>query len=1024
VDPVSIGLVCAAAAAPTLAGLAADMSGNLAMSVLGNEAHVQLRSRLPQVYARFTRDRLPPNHDLHRATRTALEHALLSFAAGLQATTDRSIGGFGRMRAYLRRGPRFEAEQQAVRRTGEAQWLTAFRKLVANEERLAELDVISPDTARKLLSSTVHDSARTVLHDGVHAWVQRHLADAPGWPADWQRCLDEGWDLSAQGEQRVTLYQAWCLHFREAIKYRPEIFNIFVATQLADLLPEPVAVGLNGVALDAHLDSRLAGLEQALDRIEAALAQVASDVVETRDRTREILQTVKQIGVQSAAKPFAELPALPPQFLGRETELAALLQRLQAAEPPSVPITACVLGMGGVGKTALALAVGHAALAQFAGGAIFFALGAHSAAPRTGSEARRRWLEAGLAPGERLPEHESDLDRLYQRRLAAAPGRVLVLVDDPAHAADLRPLRPRTGDALLVTSRVPIAGLDALPLQALEPAAANELLRRISGRVLTEVESRALAWHCACLPIALQAAAGLLARRASKPVAELLAELAQARMPTLDRAAAGDAAMDVRAVLRYSIQMLSEPERLALHALCVMPPDFNRTIGAATAGVEADMLDALLEAGVLDYGHDTARYRLHDLLRETAVAEAAPATLDAARVRHARAVERWVHECSQWFEATWPEGQSAAMKAFLAERGHVKHAFSYLESSSLHIAELLALSRSVSDLAKISVHPRERQHWHSLGVRAAINLEDAWAEAVQWSALASAQCELGLFEQAGESTMKVFAICLKTAQEGTLEQRRAVNVAFDVMGDVHVQRGEWEDARRDYLSAYGIRRDWAERFNTPRERLELAASLDRLGRVELELGDWSSAERRYWECRLICRSVDAERRTHLSLQSLAAALINEARVVSQRFDWTRADALTQEGLALCRTLERELSTHQTRRSLALSLELTGQVACGLGNWIEAERFLQESLILRRELAHELATPDVRRDLGVTLRLLGGVAFAAERVEDARRRLLEALPIFEALAEDPGTTLARQELADLQDNLAQARGESA
>jgi hypothetical protein len=139
VDPVSataIGLVCTATVAPTLAGMAVDMLGSLTMGVLGNEAHHQLRRHLPEVYARFTRDRLPDNHELVRAERTALNRALLSFAAGVQATTDPSPSRYAKARAYLLRGPRFESEQAAFQRDGEAGWLVSFRALVDDEATL------------------------------------------------------------------------------------------------------------------------------------------------------------------------------------------------------------------------------------------------------------------------------------------------------------------------------------------------------------------------------------------------------------------------------------------------------------------------------------------------------------------------------------------------------------------------------------------------------------------------------------------------------------------------------------------------------------------------------------------------------------------------------------------------------------------------------------------------------------------------------------------------------------------------
>ncbi len=944
------------------------------MSVLGNEAHAQLRLRLPQFYSRFTRDRLPPNHDLYRAARSALEQSLLSFASGLQATTDRSPSSFASALAYLRRGPRFESSESAAFGQTEAAWIAAFRALVADEARLNELDVINSDTARTLLSSAPHDGPRTVLHSAVQGWVERHLTGIPGWPREWQRCLDEGWVLSAKGEQRVTIYQAWYLHFREAIKHQGEVFNIFVATHLADLLDPAVVHGFNASALQAHLDERLSRLEQALQRLEQAVERIEVMGGQTLANTDQILQEIKQLRAAEAGRPFAELPTPPALFLGREPEVENLVQRLATSGDAGHLITAGLQGMGGIGKTALALAAGHAASMHFPGGTLFFALGAHSAAPQSGGAARRRWLEARLLPGERLAEHEADVGRLYLQRLAQAPGRVLVVVDDPAGESDLRPLWPRPGDALLVTARLPIAGLQPLALQALSPAAAYELLRHRSGRALTDGHAQALAEQCAHLPIALQAAAGFLSRRASKPTQEFIEELARERLQKLAQAAAGDAALDVSAVLGYSIRALADAERAALQALCVLPADFNRRIGAATADTEADTLDALVAAGVLVYRADAARFELHDLLREVAVATAEAQTLDAARLRHAHAVLDWVCACSADLNSREPGKPSQALRAFVEERSQLEHALRWLREQAAHGSILSSIVWEAADLAQLVVHPRDRLPWHEGAAQAAQFCGDRRAEAAHWQRVGGTNRELGDLAASELATLRA------------LELHRAL----------------------------------AEELGTPQAQLDMSFSLIHMGQVARARADWPAAETRYRESLELCRVVAHQLGSPEALRGVWNSLVELARAARMRGDWAAAEPLYRESLELSRVLAQALGTPEARRNVSISLENMGRVARALGDWAAADTLHRESLELRRALAQELGTPQARRDVGVSLCLLAERAHAIGLAPRVCEYLLEALPIFRELAALLGTELAKRELQALQALLKEAR----
>jgi len=550
---------------------------------------------------------------------------------------------------------------------------------------------------------------------------------------------------------------------------------------------------------------------------------------------------------------------------------------------------------------------------------------------------------------------------------------VLVVVDDPNGAADLWPLKPRAGDAMLVTARLPIAGLKPLALQTLPSAAAFELLRQVSGRELTDAQALALATQCAHLPIALHAAAGFLFRRASKPVQEFIDELAQDRVQMLAQAA-GDAALDVSVVLGYSIRALTDIERSALQSLCVLPGDFNRRIGAATAGTEADTLDALVAAGVLGYRADTARFDLHDLLREVAGAAAEDHTLDAARLRHAQAVLDWVRACAADLSSRQRDKPSQALRAFAGERSQLEHALRWLRGQAAHGNILSSIVWAAADLAQLVVHPRDRLPWHEGAAQAAQFCGDRRAEAAHWQRVGGTNRELGDLAASELATLRA------------LELHRAL----------------------------------AEELGTPQAQLDMSFSLIHMGQVARARADWPAAETRYRESLELCRVVAHQLGSPEALRGVWNSLVELARAARMRGDWAAAEPLYRESLELSRVLAQALGTPEARRNVSISLENMGRVARALGDWAAADTLHRESLELRRALAQELGTPQARRDVGVSLCLLAERAHAIGLAPRVCEYLLEALPIFRELAALLGTELAKRELQALQALLKEAR----
>src|SRR5262249_2675314 len=133
------------------------------------------------------------------------------------------------------------------------------------------------------------------------------------------------------------------------------------------------------------------------------------------------------------------------------SEIDWLVQALQRNTDSGVAATISgVYGMGGVGKTELAYMVAQRLTAQFRHAQLLVELRGASSNPLTPEQV----LETVIRAFEReakLPNHLAELQGIYRSLLAGK--RVLIVADDAKDAAQVRPLLPPPGCALLITSR-------------------------------------------------------------------------------------------------------------------------------------------------------------------------------------------------------------------------------------------------------------------------------------------------------------------------------------------------------------------------------------------------------------------------------------------------------------------------------------------------------------------------------------------------------------------------------------------
>lgn len=330
----------------------------------------------------------------------------------------------------------------------------------------------------------------------------------------------------------------------------------------------------------------------------------------------------------------AQLPHAVSSFTGRDREVEQLTNLL-GERSSATAVIATIDGVGGVGKTALAVHVAHGIADRFPDGQLYLDLRGFDPeqAPLAPSTALGRLLR-GLGVDTRTVAGDiEEQATLYRSHLSGK--RMLILLDNAATSDQVRPLLPGSpGCSVLVTSRSRLEGLLArdgayrVTLDVLSPEESDLMLAATLGDRWDDTQRAAaaeLASLCGRLPLALRIAAAQLVDRRHIDMSDLCGELSdeRARLDALD---ADDEGTAVRAVFSWSYHSL-KPEAAHLFRLLGLhvSTEFSMPAAAASAGLPAHRVRQLL--GVLAAGHlvedvGRDRYRLHDLLKVYAADQA------------------------------------------------------------------------------------------------------------------------------------------------------------------------------------------------------------------------------------------------------------------------------------------------------------------------------------------------------------------------------------------------------------------
>ena len=576
-------------------------------------------------------------------------------------------------------------------------------------------------------------------------------------------------------------------------------------------------------------------------------------------------------GAGAATAPAALLPtplslprALPadlPDFTGREAEMAQLEKLLRRREGAAI---SAIGGMGGVGKTALAIQAAHRVKDDFPDGQVLVNLRGFDREhePLTCAEAMRQVI-AWLAPDAKPPDDEDQLRAAYHGLFEGK--RVLLLADNAAETAQVRPLVPAPPSAMVVTSRrtIQLPGLEGMNLDALSTEEADKLLVEILGAERSKPAERAtIAELCGRLPLALRVAANFLKTRETWTAAEYIKAL-QERRKNLQQ---DD--LDVRATLSLSVDELEResPTRAKRwRMLAVFPASFLRNAVAAVWDITSDSarddLDTLVERSLLQFDKDEGRFRLHDLFRDLAREELSPERAEEAAARHAGHYAEVAGRADDTYEKG---GQNvlAGLRLFDAERTQIEAGQAWAAARRAERDDAARLSYNYALRAPyvlaLRLSARERISWFEAAAESARHIGDRGSEANALGNLGNAYGALGEVRRAIEFYEQVLEIMRE------IGDRRSEGRALGSLGIAYNELGETRRAIEFYEQRLKIAREIGDRLGE-------GTTLGNLGLAYAALGETRRAIEFYEKHLEIAREIGDRQGEGAALGNMGAA---------------------------------------------------------------------------------------------------------------------------------------------------------
>ncbi|MBE9072284.1 tetratricopeptide repeat protein [Microcystis sp. LEGE 08355] len=641
-------------------------------------------------------------------------------------------------------------------------------------------------------------------------------------------------------------------------------------------------------------------------------------------------------------------------FVGREDAMTQLHHQLQQQE--RIAITAVVTGMGGLGKTELALqyALHHQKNSTYPGGICWIGVQAETVGVQLLDFAKS---QLGLFPPEDL-NLRGQLDYCWARW--QPPGDVLLILDDVHQYKEIQDYLPPQEQRfkVLITTRQQslAASFEQLRLPVLSESAALALLESLIGasRLQAELEvGKGLCAWLGYLPLGLELVGRFLKQRTNWTLARMQQQLIDTglQLSALQNPSADMTAQrGVEAVFELSWEELNPPARhlgcfLSLFALAPIP--WRLVVERCLSAEDEDELEEIREEQLLNLNLLQAVegevYQFHPLVR-------------------------------QFFQAKLALREDADELKSSFCRGMVEEAKTIPQTSTKEQVEAVALS--IPHLAESAT---ALEQW--------LEEEDLIPSL---GGLGNFYYGQGLYEQA----KLWYQQCLEVTLRRLGKEHPDVATSLNNLALLYESQGRYAEAEPLYLQALGLYKRLLG-DNHP----NVATSLNNLANLYESEGNYAEAEPLYLQAIELCKRLLGE-----SDPNVATSLNNLAFLYYSQGRYTEAEPLYLEALDLRKRL-----LGDNHPDVASSLNNLAELYHSQGRYTEAEPLHLEALDLRKRLLG-----DNHPSVAASLNNLAALYQSQGRYTEAEPLYLQALDLRKRLLGDnhPSVATSLNNLAEL------------
>jgi len=742
------------------------------------------------------------------------------------------------------------------------------------------------------------------------------------------------------------------------------------------------------IALDPYHEEAHRRLIRLLARdgqLNAALTQYATCCQVLADELgvepAQATQLLRQRLTAARNAPLYRLPAPYTPFIGRETELAQLDRSMDDPETHLVTL----LGLGGGGKTRLALQIGARRQGEYLDGVLFVSLTAVSQTAvnvsnsliQTIADAMGIAIQGGQSPQTQL------INQLRDKEMLLILDNVEQIVDATASLITaVLANAPRV--QLLITSRERLAlraerivRLHGLSYKTDDSDAMRLFQSRVKA-ILPDFDikkgDQAAIFHQSArkicdlmegLPLGIELAAAALPYH---PLPQIVTEIERnVNFIAIEQRDLPPRQRSLRAAFIYSWQLLTAPEQNTFAQLTLFRGGFSAEAAREVAMANNSILRGLADKTMM-YMDENGRYHIHELLRQFAAEQLEDET--AVGDRHSHYFARFL----QTFEPQLKGDQQAeAAHAIQQEINNVRAGWDWgiKQGDWLCIGEYAIGMHLYLEIKSAFQEGEERFAQALAALRAAIAQPDAQLALGRILARLGFFCErLARIDEADAYLEESLAV---------LQQLGAVDEAIFVSTHIGVaayHRGDYDRALPQFEQALALNREVDNQQGIAQVQNHIAALL-------YDKGDFKPARAACEESLQIHRALGNELGIAMSSNTLTLFLEVDG-------DMAAAEQIQQENLERCMRLEDRMGEAMTRHKLGNYARQRGDLA------VAGEHYRQGHALFA-----EQDSPWI--DALFSTRL-GDVADAAGDLDEAAVQYNRALAICQKIGDQRGVAI--------------------